>query len=285
MMRKNVERRPERTKPAEARPVFPCRAVGQLGEQSGGKRDGYDAVRELIPRPGVVERRRAVRRRIERKGVAAAEGDHRARDVEEHRRRHLESLFDHGVAQIDAGAVAESLFDEGGDLDAELKKDADRGADGEPPKRELAVPRGKGNEGEHHDGHDDVVDNRRERGHQVGALSVEDTGDHRPYAVEQDLDGEDAEEENREFLRFAVADGEGLRFDDGGGEERAGQREEAQGDDGEREDVGGEAVGSGVAMFFLLEKVEGQERRCENARWRRARRSSPACCRRSDRPR
>ena len=251
----------------QAFPVALGHRIAHLGEHRARQRHGHHAVGQLVPHPGVAQDRRAAGGGRQAEGVAEAEGHEVGDDVDDRGQGDLQRFLDRRVGKRDEGLPLVAALQQGGNLDHELHGDAGGGAHGQHDEGELGIDVGQGDIGDEGDDHDDVVERRRDRGEEEGPARVQHAGDHATQAVEDDLEGEDAEELGGGFGDFGlIAHGEGLGRDHLRGEGAAEKRERAQDDEREVEDVRGVAVGALLAALFALEQKHGKEgRRKETA--------------------
>ena len=166
--------------------------------------------------------------------------------------------------KVDAGAQADAVSLERGELNGHLHEDAERVADGDDEERGVGVY-GR-DRGIHEEGcdDDDVVRHRGDRGPQIVAVCVQKARHDRRGAVEDELNGEVLEEKRRKCARRLVGV-ERLCIDDLGGKDHAEDRQRAEEDSYEREQVRCVGVARLGARFLLDRDIDREKRRDEHA--------------------
>lgn len=242
----------------EARRVTVRHAVAHLGEQRRGKRDAQDAVGELVPHPRIAHGRGAVGRDVQGTRVHERERDEVDGRAEDGGKREPQRLVQALVVQVDMEAEPESCLDERGYLYACHHGDGKCRADGE--QQQAGLPARGVHEGIGEEGRDDdeVHEHRADRRPEVLALGVEQSAEDRAHAIEDDLEGEEAEEPNGVFDRLARARAEQrLREHDLRREDRGEQRDDAEEDQREREQVRCVAIALIARAHVALLQVDG----------------------------
>ena len=236
----------------------------KLGEHGGRDGDGEEGVGQRVPQTGVCEYRGAVDGKAIGGRVHDRYGRERDDHYEERRPADGKGVAKCGVVKVDAGAQTDAVSLERGELNGHLHEDAERVADGDDEERGVGVY-GR-DRGIHEEGcdDDDVVRHRSDRGPQIVAVCVQKARHDRRGAVEDELNGEVLEEKRRKRARRLVGV-ERLCIDDLGGEDHAEDRQHAEEDSYEREQVRRVGVARPGSRFLLDRDIDREKRRDEHA--------------------
>jgi hypothetical protein len=232
----------------EAVPVRSRRHRRHLGDERGDERDREDAVGQLVPHPRVAQRRGTVAERGGGEVVPEGHADDVDADVAEDR-QHLSAHLAQGrVLEVDPHAEPEADPQQRGDLDHEERDHAERRPHAERHERDVrpgVLERQV--HAEQDDDHDDVVEQRRDRGGEELPIRVEHARRDGAPAVEDDLHREEAEQVHGQ-ARLVGRHAEGLRAHERIRPQRPDERDEPQQDERQAE----QGVGEGVCLLLAV---------------------------------
>ena len=165
----------------------------------------------------------------------------------------------HVHARVDAVAVQRRY------LAGHLHEHAQRGGHGEHDDGKKLVHVLEHREERESRDDDDVVEDGPEVAPEVVAVRVEHAREDRGEPVEEDLEREEAEEEDRRVHAVRVAAHERLRPDEGRGKDRGGEREHPQEEEQDAEEVADVLLRPALSAPAAHVHVDGQEGGDEHA--------------------
>ena len=245
------------------------RVTGELGVEGGRDGDGEQGVGQRVPQARIGHHRGArLGLDVQSSRILDAGGYEGANRRGERGDAQGQGLAQIGVGEINVQARMHPVLFQRGDLARHLDEHAERRTHGEHSDADDLVDVEdlvKDEEcGETRDDHD-VIQHRGEIAPEVITMRIEHTREHRAQAIEQDLDGEKAEEVNRRVHLPGVGAHERLRPNHRRRADGGDNRCDAQHEQQNTEKIAHVLVARRDATFAAHLEVDRQERRDEHA--------------------